>query len=134
MKSGRFACGRVLQLDISTGKVDRRRFYAGLMNWSDQNEPTPHSIAGVKILKAGKAHIKTITANNSMITGYRPIEYDNLEIPLSLSNSGGINTWICRGFEILRPATQKEKDTLPVLGVWGFNSINILAEKHFSQE
>ena len=36
---------------------------------------------------------------------------------------------VLRGIASVRPATRDEWGTLPVLGIWGFNFISLLANK-----
>src|SRR5262245_40473362 len=63
LHGGLYACGRVIQLCIVDGKRDSRGFLAGLMDWSDNQPPTPDAIAGCGVIRQGHVHIKTIKEN-----------------------------------------------------------------------
>src|SRR4051794_34952201 len=71
LDGGRFACGRVLQLKIESGKIDRRLFLAGLMDWVGDSAPTAESIAGRGVVAQGGVHIKTIGEDAGAILGLR---------------------------------------------------------------
>lgn len=101
------------------------------MDWSGNREPTTDDLEGVGIIEHGQAHIRCIRSLNAEILGCRPLEADGLEVPLTLNQSGGANCYVRRGFELLRLASNREKEELPVLSTWGYNVIQILADKHF---
>jgi hypothetical protein len=133
LAGGVFACGRVLQLKTENGKTDRRAFLAGLMDWHGTREPTANDLANLKILEHGQAHIKCIQSINAEILGCRSLEPDEIEVPLTLDESGGANCHVRRGFDLLGLASDEQKATLPVFSTWGYNVIQILANKHFSE-
>ena len=60
--------------------------------------------------------------------GLRPLDLDQLEIPLTLSQSAAFGCQLMRGFDALGPASLEQIATLPVLSTWGFRVINVLAE------
>ena len=104
LKSGKYACGAVVSLIRNeNGKIDTRAFLAGLLDWVGDSPPTPEEISSTKILEKGFAHIKTITESGAEITG--AIEP-------------------CWGY----PEIMEERDDIHT---WGYNVINILAEKFF---
>lgn len=117
LKNGGFACGRVVELAIGeNGKQHSRMFLAGWMDWTSDEPPTVESLADCKFIKQGEVHIKTITANNGEILGFRPLEADNLEPQFFLSQSGGGRyCYLQKGYEILRRATEEERKLYPVL-------------------
>jgi hypothetical protein len=129
--SGRFACGRVLQLDTISGKRDNRIFLAGLMDWSGDTPPSSSAIAGRCILEHGGAHIKTIRENGLEILGCRSLVDDGVIIPQTLSDGFGPKPRIQRGFETLGYASPEQRRTLRVFATWGYRVINLLAEEHF---
>lgn len=132
LDNGRFACGRVIELPPRSEPRDRTSFLAGLLDWAGNEPPTYESIAGCKTIKQGNVHIKTIRENDGEILGFRPLEEDNLEPQLFLSQSGsGGHCFLQRGYKILRRATAEERKLYPALSTWGYKVIKILAEKHF---
>jgi hypothetical protein len=131
LNNGLFACGRVLQLEYKNDKRDTRVFLASLMDWVNDLPPSFASIEGTQVVEQGKVHVKTIRENNGEILGHRPLELDNIEPGLFVSARGGYNVKLLRGVEVLRDATREEYQTLPVLSMWGYKVIKILAEKHF---
>ena len=86
LTSGSFACGRVLQLKFDDGKQDRRLFLAGLIDWIGHAPPTPDVIGGRVLIAHGCAHIRTMSENDGEILGCLPLEFDNLDIPLTLDS------------------------------------------------
>lgn len=84
LPDGRHARGRVLELACKDGKRDARLFLAGLMDWVGDLEPEVDDFAGSKILEHGQVHVKTINECGGAMVGYRPLEVDALQIPLSL--------------------------------------------------
>ena len=127
LSDGRYACGRVLQVD----QTSRRMFLAGLMDWTGHVEPNSESLAKSQILYSGHAHIKTVTSLGVGITGFRELDADGLKIPLTLDQSPGANCRLRRGYEVLRLASQEEQDRLPRFQTWGYKVISRLAERHF---
>jgi hypothetical protein len=126
LSDGRYACGRVLEIDRDHGT---RWFLAGLMDWCGEEAPTAESISGRTILEQGEAHIRTILETGGEILGYRPMGTDGLEPLLCLSAHVGGD--LQRGLQALRPATREEQERLPVLSVWGSRVISSAAEQHF---
>lgn len=128
----RFACGRVLQLRYkSDGKQDSKVFLAGLLNWVDSSPPTYESIANCSLLAHGGAHIKAITENAGEVLGLRPLELDQLEIPLTLSQRAAQGCQLQRGFNLIGPASREQIEALEVFSTWGYGVFNVLAEHHF---
>lgn len=128
----RFACGRVLQLRLKPdGKRDSHSFLAGLIDWVGSLPPDYDSIAGRPLLAHGQAHIRAITENAGEIVGFRPLELDGIEIPLTLSQRAATGCQIQRGFDVIGPATEEQVQTLEVFSTWGYRVINVLAENLF---
>ena len=135
LRDGRFACGRVLELRYQDGKKDRRCFLAGLMDWVGPEEPKGCDIAGSEILDHGQVHVKTISENLGQILGCRPLETDELVVPLSLTESASSpGCRVCRGYEIFDIATREERAALPTFSGWGYAVIVMLAEHHFGAQ
>jgi hypothetical protein len=133
LSNGRHACGRVLHVP---GKADSlylnsRIFLAGLMDWSGSAAPTSEAIAGCGILAQGRMHVTAIRDNGSLIIGQRDLELDELDGLREISHRGGGTVWLYRGGRRLRPATDEERRTAPVMSVWGRQVIQLLAERHF---
>ena len=133
LSDGRHACGRVLHVP---GKADSlylnaRIFLAGLMDWSASGPPTSEAIAGYGILAQGRMHVAAIRDTGSLIIGQRDLELDGLTGLREVSHRGGGTVWLYEGGRRLRPATEEERRTLPVMSVWGRQVIQLIAEKHF---
>lgn len=134
LASGRFACGRVLQVGAS-GMVSKSRvFLGGLHAWLGTKPPEGADIAGVPFLAFGTMHIKAITTTGGEVLGERSLEADHIELPLFLSAQEGPGTMILRGAEPLREAKIEEWGALPVLSAWGYNFIRKLAEAKLEQK
>jgi hypothetical protein len=132
LASGRFACGRVLQTNAATLPSKTRGFFGGLHDWVGAAPPSGSEIAGTAIVAFGVMHIKSITMTGGAILGERPLEADAIELPRLLSGHGGPGTMVLLGVAPIREASQKEWGTLPVLGYWGYDFIQQLAEQRFS--
>jgi hypothetical protein len=135
LSDGRFGCGRVLYVPSRSDPepslyLNTRVFLAGLMDWSGDEPPTAAAIAGHKLLDQGRAHAVTITDTGSKILGQRDLELDALSGLLEVSHRAGGTVWLYQGGTRLRPATKQERETLPVMSVWGRRFIVRLAEKH----
>jgi hypothetical protein len=120
LDGGDFACGRVLAFDHRTGRQDLRIFLAGLLDWVSDAPPTFDSIAGAQIAIEGGAHLRTILATGGTILGNRPLEMDGLAPALALDCAGGRHCHVVCGFEVVRPATQQDLDSLRVFSTFGF--------------
>ena len=131
LSDGRFACGRVLQIARDYGEISTKTFLAGLMDWAGDVEPTSSDLSGGQILASGSAHIKTITSLGACITGFRELAADGLTVPLSLSHAVGPNCHLMMGYSILGLASEEDRRRLEPFSTWGYNFINLLAEKHF---
>lgn len=131
LDNGGFACGRVLQLEMIEGKRDRRMFLAGLLAWHGDSLPTEDSIAGAQLIDHGDVHIKAITENAGEVQGFRCLELDRIDVPLTLDESPGPGCCLRRGFDRLGAATEEQQQRLPVFSTWGYGVIKDLAEMHF---
>jgi len=133
LSDGRHACGRVLHVP---GKADSlylnaRIFLAALMDWSGSGPPTSEAIAGRGILAQGRMHVAAIRDTGSLIIGQRDLELDGLTGLREISHRDGGTVWLYQGGRRLRPATEEERRTMPVMSVWGRQVIQLLAERHF---
>ena len=128
LDSGVFACGRVLQLDTTSGKPHSRIFLAGLMDWWGILPPTVDSLAGRSVLEQGTMHVAAIGWNGWQILGLRDLRLDGIEP--GLVRDAHVATYVQRGFDYLRPA-QAEDAQLPVFSAWGPRVMKIAAEQHF---
>jgi len=120
LDDGQFACGRVLAFDHRKGKQDLRGFLAGLLHWVSDSPPTFDSISGAQIVIQGGAHLRTILATGGTILGNRPLELDDISPALALCSAGGPHCRVMRGFEVVRPATKQDIESLPVFSTFGF--------------
>jgi len=128
MKSGGFACGRILQLRGAEMPTKTRAFFGGLHNWRGSALPTQTDIADAGFVAYGVMHVKSITYRGGAVLGERPLHLDNHELPALLSAHGGPGTMVLQGAEPVREALVSEWGTLPVLEFWGYDFIAELAE------
>jgi hypothetical protein len=129
LKSGRFACGRVLQVSDQHGNRDQRAFFGGLMDWSGSAPPSSENLAGTRLLRVGRMHVKTITHFGAEIVGCRNLEDDGLVLPLLLDSSPLSPTCkVVRGLDVVGLASPDQRSTLRTASAWGFGVMNNLAE------
>jgi len=134
LDDGRFACGRVLQLDTEMIPSPRRAFFGGLHDWIDDVPPTSSAIADAGFVAYGVMHIKAITETGGRVLGGCPLLDRDDYHPTLLSEHGGVHAMILRGSLPVRRASKKEWGQLPVLGTWGYNFIKSLAESKLSHK
>ncbi len=101
LPNGEFGCGVIIEIPDKNEK--RMRFTAGLLNWIGNQAPTESILkfGDLKIIRFGNVHIKTILSRGEKIRG--KIEIENIG-NIKISN-------------------------LKELSTWGYNFINLLAEK-----
>lgn len=128
--AGLFACGRVLQLNGAEIPAKGRAFFGGLHRWVGGVAPSAESIAGAGFVAFGVMHIRAITETGGEILGERSLEADGFELPLLLSAHGGDGTLLLRGAEPVRDARRDEWGSHPLLGFWGYDFIQQLAQQH----
>ncbi len=134
LSNGKYACGRVLQLDYSAGKRHSRSFLAGLIDWVGEDLPTSDVIAGAKLLEQGTAHIRTIAFVGGEIRGSRPLDQDGITPFFELSHMPGIDCRLMQGFVTLRLATLEEQMSLYIQSSWGLGVIKLRAEDYFVKQ
>jgi hypothetical protein len=105
LNGGKFVSGVVLALRLKNGKIDRRSFLAGLLDWSGNALPNADELEGREIKECGFAHIKTITENGGDVLG---------------------EIGPCWGY----PAVIERTD-FPKIHGWGFGVIRVYGEKYF---
>ena len=127
--SGLFACGRVLQLNGAEIPTKNRAFFGGLHRWVSDVPPNVESIAGADFLTFGVMHVRAISETGGEVLGERSLEADGIELPLLLSAMGGDGTLLLRGAEPVRNARRDEWGSRPVLGFWGYDFIQQLAQE-----
>jgi hypothetical protein len=79
---------------------------------------------------SGRVHVTAITDTGSKILGQRDLGQDGLSGLLQVSHRGGGTVWLYEGGKRLRAATRQEQQTLPVMSVWGWRVVVLLAERH----
>jgi hypothetical protein len=127
LPDGRFACGRVLQINGSMIPSKSRTFFGGLLDWIDACPPTAESIAKKPVLECGIMHIRAITNLGGEVLGQRSLESDQIELPTLLSALGGAGAMILHGADTVREARRKEWGKLPQLEYWGWDCIQTIA-------
>ena len=129
LSDGGFACGRVLQTDGDHLPTPSRTFFGGLHDWFGKSAPTSENIAGATFVDFGIMHVRAITRVGGQVLGNRSLAADAIELPVMLDAHGGPTARVIRGAHTLRIARREEWGTLPVLGFWGYDFIQTLAEK-----
>lgn len=128
LDDGRFACGRVLQLNTEKIPTPKRAFFGGLHDWVDDALPTSSAIAEAGFIAYGVMHIKAITETGGQVLGECPLLDRDDYCPVLMSSQGGPGAMILQGSSPIRLATKDEWGQLPVLGMWGYTFIKSLAE------
>ncbi len=135
LNSGRLACGQVLELPPKCEPGSKVSFLAGLLDWVGSELPTFESIAGAKLIQQGDAHIKTITENDGLILGNRPLELDNIE-PFICRDSVFMRRgehFFRKGYSYIEFTLDKDIEQYPVFSTWGYGVIKILANKYLDK-
>jgi hypothetical protein len=66
-RGGWYCCGQVLGFPAYG---DTRTIIVGLLDWCEPDLPTADSIAGVRVLDYGDAHVKTVRETGGMLLGH----------------------------------------------------------------
>jgi hypothetical protein len=125
LQEGGFGCGRVLEHMPKGMPGARVGFLAALLDWRGETPPSAAGIAGAKALEQGLLHILGITQTGGAVLGNRPLSLDALEAWVFVN--GNV---VQRGFTPLRPWRRGDAQALPSLSWWGYDVIQILANKH----
>ncbi len=136
LSSGKYTCGRVIEL-MPKGEIgSRTSFLAGLMDWVGENPPAAENLIGCKTIKQGSVHIKTIheTGLQGMIAGHRPLELEGIEPDHFRSQSSLDGCALMKGYKEIRPITEEEWERYETFSTWGYEVIRLLAEEHFGNE
>lgn len=134
LSSGKYACGRVIQLPSKKGIGSRTTFLAGLMDWQGSLPPVAKDLIGCQTLYQGAVAIITIhkTGLEGKISGYRPLELDGIGPDYFRSQQfGGM---LMKGLNELRPIKKDEEGKYEVYSTWGYAVIKDLAESYFVKE
>src|SRR6266487_572809 len=89
LSDGRFACGRVLAIDVDKTYGARSSFVAGLLDWVGREPPNADSIAGAPVLEVGTAHVRVIERSGGAVLGERPLEADGIAVPEKVTRYWG---------------------------------------------
>jgi hypothetical protein len=103
---------------------------AGLVDWIGRAPPTDAAIAGRKAIAQGEIHLRCIWETGGVIEGHRPLTDDGIEPGQFLSEPPGKGCSLMVGYALVRRATLKEQQSLPVFSTWGYLSIRQKAEAH----
>lgn len=122
LKNGFFGCGRVLQV-IPNARV---WLFVGLQDWLGKRMPVCEDLAGSKIIDSGRIHLKCIAHTGGAITGLRPLDGDNIQLPLQRSAYSGGD--LMRGGVVIGGPRPAGFNVLPVHATWGYNTIREIAE------
>ena len=129
MANGRFACGRVLQLNTEEIPTPTRGFFGGLHDWVGDAEPSSNDLKGRGFVAFGVMHIKAIATTGGAVLGCRELSLDDTQMPRLLSAHGGAGVMLLDGSKHLRLADNSELGKHPVLGTWGYNFIVEVANR-----
>lgn len=109
-------------------RLDSRTFVGGLLDWTDDQPPTPGSIAGRPLIDYGELHILAITNTGSEILGWRGLAEDNLTgLRFITHNFGHVHE---DGRLLQPPRRPTDGEEIKHLTTWGYSVIKNLAEKH----
>jgi hypothetical protein len=125
LERGGFACGRVIEHMPNGMRGARVGFLGALLDWRDETPPSTARIAGAKALDQGIMHILAITTTGGTVLGNRPLSLDDLAPWVFIY--GNV---IQRGFTPLRAWRRDDAQSLPSLSWWGYDVIQLLANKH----
>lgn len=92
----------------------------GLMNWIGNALPRDRDLHGLKTVQQAQINLRSILETGGSILGHRPLEADQIEPDLFLSEAPGQNCLMMKGYEILRKATLEEQATLQGFPTWGY--------------
>jgi hypothetical protein len=105
----------------------RVAFLGGLLDWHGSSPPDEHTIAGTgSFLAQGVMHIRAIKETGGGILGHRPLELDGLA-PWTFVYGNDVQ----HGFTRLRAFERSDRAKLPSLSWWGYDVIEIHANRHF---
>lgn len=125
LSSGKYACGRVIEL-MPKGEIgSRTSFLAGLIDWVGENPPLADDLIGCKTIKQGSVHIKT---------SHRPIELEEIKSDYFRSQEAFEGCILMKGYKNLRSISKEEWERYETFSTWGYKVINILAEERFGNE
>jgi len=128
LRDGTFGCGRVLERMPRGMPGARVGFLGALLNWRGERQPDYESIARAPALEQGVMHIMAITQTGGAVLGNRPLQLDGVE-PWVFGHGNDVQ----RGFTVLRRRSQADRN-LPSLSWWGYDVIQILANKKLLRE
>jgi len=122
LPSGRFACGRVVELSPPDGVSPSRSFLAGVIDWTGAERPTGEAIAGRPCVYQTVVHIKAITHRGEKIVGYRSLEADGIE-PWRMVDGDEVRL----GFKRVRRFDPRKDRGLPSFGYAGYDFVDAKA-------
>ena len=128
LESGKYSIGIVLDIPPAEYR-SRTEFVAGLLNWKEFAKPEIEKIKNFKILKQGKASVKTIKHTGREIAGNINLELHNIEC-LEQKNQTKYSeyTYVIKGYKKIKKMERKDSEKYETLGTWGYNFIKVLAE------
>lgn len=130
LSDGTFGCGRVIEVPPPEARSSRVEFLAGVLDWHSSSLPTSDSIAGMKCLDQGSAHIRAITRTGGSVLGFRALNEDGIEPWLFRGAHFWRNSMVKRGLIPIRQQTPDDNH-LPVLSAWGYGVPCVIAESRF---
>lgn len=126
---GRFACGRVLQVEGDELPTKTQAFFGGLHDWLGDRPPTVSDVQASPLVEFGVMHVQAIRETGEAILGNVPLSQAEDEIPELMDSEGGPAARILKGARFLRKAKKAEWGKMPVLSNWGYNVIRLHAER-----
>ena len=90
LRDGSFSCGVVISLVATSGKIDKRLFLAGLLNWHSKLPPIALDLTDRAVIESGYAHIKAITETSGHILG---MAAPKTGVPKTQEHTDSVSTW-----------------------------------------
>lgn len=121
--SGRFGCGRVVELTPPDGVSPLRSFLAAIIDWIGEAPPTDEDISNRKCLDQMVVHVKAVTHSGQNILGCRSLESDGIE-PWVMREAQTIR----KGFTVIRDFDLQTDRDLPEFSYAGYDFLDERAE------
>ncbi len=129
LNNGNHAVGIVVDIPDPNAKL-RMEFIAGLLDYSKPEIPEIEDLSNMKIIKQGRAHIKTIAFTGKEVVGNINLKTRGIE-PLMQRSQIGFqpDALILKGYQHVRNMKRDDIDKFSVLSGWGYDMIKLFAEK-----
>jgi len=137
---GRYACGIVLEVDITDPLMLEpmpKAFLAGLLDWVGDGPPDQETLDQVEttpqLLKHGFAGLLAVTEGGGQVGGYWDLTERPIEVPETVTHRQGGPPWVVSGSERVRVASRTEAVELPTMKTLGLTSLESFANDRWCQ-